>query len=75
MSWNYRVMRRGTDYGIYEVYYNESGEPTSVSDESVVPTAESPDELRDRLNMVLEAFGQKELDFDAFRFREPRKRG
>ena len=73
MTWNYRVVSKDGQYGVHEVYYDEQGEPTSVSESSVVPVADSVAELRECLETLLAAFKEADLNFDVFRARETKK--
>lgn len=73
MTWNYRVIRKGKDYGIHEVYYDDDANPVSLSETSVVPVESGVEELRERLELLLEALTKVALEFDAFRFKERSK--
>jgi hypothetical protein len=71
MSWNYRIVRNGDEYGIHEVYYDAQGTPHSLSEKSVVPVAGSPDDLRERLEMVLRAFQDDVLSYESLEVGPP----
>lgn len=43
--WNYRVIARGGEYAIYEVYYDDEGNIEAFTENSVCPMGESFDEL------------------------------
>ncbi len=71
MSWNYRIVKTSGGYEIFEVYYKTSKkgkckiEATSMDE--ISPYGESPEELKEDLKMMLEAFdrpilNQKKLD-------------
>jgi hypothetical protein len=73
MSWNHRIMRRAYkcphgepeyEYGVYEVYYNEAGEPSSWSDEPRTACADDMDGMKWVLEKQLEALGKPVLDYD-----------
>lgn len=36
MTWEYRLVRVGEEIGIFEVYYDEKGQPTAYCDAAVV---------------------------------------
>lgn len=72
MSWNYRVMRREftnsageveEEFGIYEVYYDENGNPNGWAKEPRGITAESPEGLRWIHEKIAEALGKPVLDY------------
>jgi hypothetical protein len=51
MTWSYRIVkRRGQEgpeaYAVYEVYYNDQGDITSMTTAPTFPAGETPDELR-----------------------------
>jgi hypothetical protein len=59
-----RRVKAETWFGIYEVYYNEAGEPHSWTEDPIELNAESLDELRGDLHHMLKAFARPVLDFD-----------
>lgn len=51
MSWNYRIMKRTyengeEEFGLYEVYYDENGQPNGWSADARPITAESLEGLK-----------------------------
>ena len=71
MTWNYRVIRHrksGEDdfLEIHEVYYNEDGEPTSVTQEGVSAGDETIEGLRETLDLMKQALDEPILDFEYF---------
>ncbi len=70
MSWNYRVIKRNSDgnewYGIYEVYYDDSGRPVACTETPINPFGETLDELATDLQHFTEAMAKPALDFDQF---------
>jgi hypothetical protein len=71
MSWNYRMVRhidsRGrVSFRIHEAYYDEQGNPTTISVDAYGPEGESPDHLRDYLELMLEACAKPALHFEDF---------
>jgi hypothetical protein len=61
--WNYRVGYKGSDWGIYEVYW-EDGRITGVSVNSVVPTCESRSDLLEMMKVLQKACEEEPLDID-----------
>lgn len=71
--WNYRIIKRKNSYGLYEVMYNDDGEIFAHSEEAEI-IAESPEELIETLNMMLDdANKSKEniLVYDEITFAKP----
>lgn len=74
MNWNYRVVKSrgfGRPYwGIFEVYYDKVGNPTSLTADAVGPTAdedtqaESIEDIRGTLTMMLESLSKPVLNED-----------
>ena len=50
--WNYRIIKDGDDYGLYEVFYNEEGEITLHSENPDV-VGESVDDIIKSLELML----------------------
>jgi hypothetical protein len=67
LTWNYRIIRHvdpeGEWYGIHEVYYDDQGQPHSLTANPVPIDAETPEELRRLLD---EAFEKPVLNYDDF---------
>lgn len=66
MSWNYRVMKRMNesgeyDYGIHEVFYDEKGEVSFWTLESLTPVCSSEEDLMQELHLMLEALKQETI--------------
>jgi hypothetical protein len=55
MTWNYRVIENEEMFQIHEVYYNEAGEITAISENPVAPAGESLEELAKDLEHYAEA--------------------
>lgn len=70
MTWNYRIIAApdGDDYeyGLYEVYYNEKGEPYAHTNDAVPIAGESIKELRHTLDKVEEALLKPVLSYENF---------
>jgi hypothetical protein len=65
--WNYRVVRKEGALAIHAVYYDDSGEVEGWSERPFSPVAESCDELRTNLELMLEALGKDVLNIESFR--------
>ena len=52
--WNYRVIRKGEEYGLYEVFYNDEGE--------ISAHAENPDLVGDSVEDLLKSLHLMEKD-------------
>lgn len=50
--WNYRIIKDGDDYGLYEVFYNEKGE-IALHSENPDVIGESVDEIIKSLELML----------------------
>ncbi len=75
MSWNHRVVRRMVDlpngetelaFGVHEVYYDEHGEPTSITDDPVAPFGENVVELQEELVLFVKAAELPVLNYEDF---------
>lgn len=71
--WNYRILKHGDTYAIYEVYYEhqhprgtvEAPVPHSCTENPVAPLGEgSPEELRRDMEMMLRAFDHPVLNLE-----------
>ena len=68
MFWNYRVIRMyekesGTTYHeVFEVYYNEEGNPQAFAESHNVVVDESLEELQETFNAIKEAFDKPVLE-------------
>lgn len=72
--WNYRLVKRVqrvgqndyVTYGIHETYYNERGEPQSITERPIEPYGENATESLQSWMRMGEAFTQSILDYDEF---------
>ena len=72
--WNHRIVKRVqklgseefTTYGIYEVYYDERGQPNGITESPVEPFGENATELLVSWGMMVSAFTKPILDYDEF---------
>ena len=68
MTWNYRVIKRvigGEDsYGIHEVYYNDDGTIRAWSENPIIPTGETPEELKKDFLIQRHALDNPILNYD-----------
>ena len=66
--WNYRVLKRTSSkeewYEIYEVYYDDSGQPIACTESPARPFGETLEELEADLQHFAEAMEKPVLDYD-----------
>ena len=62
MSWNYRVIRDADGLRIFDVYYNEVGEPVGTSASPTHVYGESVEDLAVQLALMREALERPILD-------------
>jgi hypothetical protein len=55
MTWNYRVVRSKDDLRIYDVYYNEVGEPIARHEQPSYVYGDTIDDLKEHLELMLAA--------------------
>ena len=61
MSWNYRIIKHGSWYGIRDVYYDENGKPDSWGVGPPDVAASNLDSLKSELELILRAFDKPVL--------------
>jgi hypothetical protein len=61
MSWDYRVIEHEGMFTIHEVYYNDKGDITSISEDPMGPSGETLEELKDDMQYFLQALGMPVL--------------
>lgn len=75
MTWNYRVIRKRHHFpgqpdheelGIHEVYYDEDGNPASVTMDSMKPSGNTLEELAADLRYMVAALNKPILEYDMF---------
>jgi hypothetical protein len=64
MTWNYRVIKKDGNLGIHGVYYDETGNIKSYDLEPNKPLGDDLDDLRNELELMLEALDKEVFDFD-----------
>ncbi len=64
--WNYRVVERDGVLGLHAVYYDDSGNIEGWSEIPFSPVAESIDELRTTLELMLESLAKDIVDVESF---------
>ncbi len=67
--WNYRIMKRlnnsgDYEFGIYEVYYDDKGNVTGCTENSITPTCSSEKDLLFELETMKEAFKKETILFE-----------
>ena len=65
MSWNYRVMKKAGHLAVYPVYYDDRGNIRGWSERPFSPEAESLEELRTTLELMLDAFEKEIIEDEA----------
>lgn len=55
MSWNYRVIEHEGIFTVHEVYYNDKGDITSISQDPMGPSGDSLEELKADMEYFLHA--------------------
>ena len=64
MTWEYRVMDRGGELAIYEVYYHDDGSVHGYSETPTFPAAGSISALRANCDLYLAALQKPILPYD-----------
>lgn len=68
MIWNYRVIEHDRFFAIHEVYYNDKGEITAISEDPIAPSGESLKELKSDLKYYLQAMNRPILKKEGIEF-------
>lgn len=68
MTWNYRVIEDKEVFRIHEVYYNDAGEITAISEDPIVPEGETLEELKDDLEYYFAALKNPVLKKEEIKF-------
>lgn len=63
MTWDYRVIVKDGSYYIYEVYYDDDGNPGAFTEDPVSPFGESLEELKEDLKHFSDALSLPVLDY------------
>jgi len=61
MSWNYRVVKGEEGLRIFDVYYNDAGQPIGSNLAPTYVHGETVDDLRAQLQLMTEALAQPVL--------------
>ena len=64
MTWNHRIVKRGDDYGIHEVYYDDDGEVEGLTADAISLVSEDVMELRNDWLMIASALFKPVIDYD-----------
>jgi hypothetical protein len=64
MGWNYRIMKKSGSFGVHGVYYDEHGNITGMDQDPNAPIAETHEELKTMLVLMLEALEKPILDYE-----------
>ncbi|MBI5181481.1 MAG: hypothetical protein HZA06_01050 [Nitrospirae bacterium] len=68
MIWNYRVIEHDRFFAIHEVYYNDKGDITAISEDPMHPQGEALEELKNDMEYFLQAFNRPVLKKDEVKF-------
>lgn len=68
MVWNYRVIENDKMFYIHEVYYNDNGDITAISEDPMHPHGETLEELKNDMKYFLQAFNRPVLKKDEIKF-------
>lgn len=68
MTWDYRIIEDKENFRIHEVYYNDAGEITAISEDSIAPEGETLEELKDDLKYYFAALKRPVLKKDEITF-------
>lgn len=66
--WDYRVIEHEEMFYIHEVYYNDKGGITAISENPMHPCGESLDELKSDIEYFLQALNRPVLKKEEIRF-------
>ena len=70
MSWNYRLVKRThndeVSYGIHEVYYDDQGNPESITKNPVAVAEESKGDIMTTLRHMERALTMPTLNYEDF---------
>ena len=61
--WNYRVVHRGNEYAVHEVFYKDDGSVEGMTADPVCPRAETVTDLRDEFERYRAAFEKPVLPY------------
>ena len=67
MSWNYRVVKKDGLLGIHGVYYDEKNNIRSADVDPNAPFGEDLEELRSRLELMIESLAEEIIDFETLK--------
>ena len=64
MGWNYRVMQKGDQFAIHEVFYHEDGSIKGFTEDPVFPRAEGVEQLAEELKRYALALEESALPYE-----------
>lgn len=66
-TWAYRMIRSKAGYvGVYEVYFDEQGEPCACTVHPVSVVGDTPEELKQHFERMKDAFDHEPLEMALF---------
>jgi hypothetical protein len=74
MSWNYRIVRTDQGFGVFEVYYDESGRPSGTTERPILDFyCDTPEGLMHELELIKAACEQPPLEMKSITLEETAK--
>lgn len=68
MIWNYRVIEHDRFFAIHEVYYNDKGDITAISEDPMEPSGQTLEELKGDLEYFLQVLNKPVLKKNKIKF-------
>lgn len=68
MIWNYRVIEHDKFFAIHEVYYNDKGKITAISEDPMHPHGNNLEELKGDMEYFFQAFSRPVLKKNKIKF-------
>ncbi len=68
MVWNYRVIEHDKMFCIHEVYYNDNGDITAISEDAMPQHGETLEELANDMKYFLQALNRPVLSKEEIKF-------
>ena len=62
--WNYRIIKKGGVFGVYEVYYDNEGKVVCYTERPVSPGGDTLEEMKQDFKRYKKAFKEEVIDMD-----------
>jgi len=66
MSWNYRIVRKNDQLEVYDVYYDEDGNPSSRHVKPTTLYGEDVEEISKQIDLIKECLRKPVIDDEIF---------